>query len=89
MQGMKLGVFRAADLKSRLRDDPGLVAVASTPMLEVEMAAHGFPADRTGMLYCLEGERIVLMDRTDYDELKEQEGKLIEAADQRAGKAER
>lgn len=85
MSDRKLSMFKAAEIRQQLREDPELVAVSPLPERMLELVAHGIPYERAGFLYCLglpDGDRIAMMERGQYEDLKRQEEDLIRHAEQ-------
>lgn len=79
---MSLSMFKAAEIRQRMREEPGLMAVAPVPELALELVAHDVPSERVGLLYCLPGKEVALMARENYEGLKRQEEELIKDAEQ-------
>lgn len=85
-----ISLIRAATIRKMLGNDPELIAAASTPDLQMELiAVHDIPKERTGLLYCLEGVQVAMLDKQIYEKLKAEEVKLIADADNggRTGKS--
>ena len=73
-----ISMFRAATIRKMLGEDPQLMAVASSPELQLELiAVHDIDKDRTGTLYCLDGIQVAMLGRDIYDRLKAEEVELI------------
>lgn len=78
-----ISLFRMASIRRMLAEDSQLIAVASSPDLQMELTAvHGVEKERTGLLYCLEGVQVAMLDRKIYESLKAEEGDLIGRAEE-------
>lgn len=78
-----ISLLRAARIKTMMADDPELMAVASSPDLQMELiAVHGVDKDRTGLLYCLEGVQVAMLSTDIYKRLKAEEDDLIGRAEE-------
>lgn len=74
-----IGLLKANEIRKKLSD--GMVAVTSSieTVMELEKV-HGIKAR---LLFCVEGDNILIMEQGKYEELKAQEEAIIEDADKR------
>lgn len=78
-----ISLLRVARIKTMMADDSELMAVASSPDLQMELiAVHGVDKDRTGLLYCLEGVQVAMLSTDIYKRLKAEEDDLIGRAEE-------
>ena len=84
---MIITLLKGAEIRKKLSDNPDCIAVASSPELQAELTLHDIPLNRTGLLYCLDGNQIAVMDKSEYERFKQQEETLIHEVDN-PGKSE-
>lgn len=74
-----ISLLKANEIRKKLSD--GMVAVTSSIETAMELeTVHGIQA---GLLFCVEGSDILIMEQSKYEELKAREEAIIEDADKR------